>query len=95
MKTIGFILSAILIISTTALLGGCQNAVKSGWGTLQTALPCNQKLVNVAWKGEAADLWLLTRPFRVEDLPETYRFKAKSTFGILEGEVIITEAKCA
>lgn len=95
MKTIGFVLSAVLIIGATAILGGCtQAAVRAGYGSMAMTLPCGQKLVNVSWKGETADLWVLTRPMQANEAPQTYSYKAKSTFSVFEGAVTITEAKC-
>lgn len=86
----------ILMIAVACIVAGCgQSAVKSGWGSMIIDLPCDQKLINISWKGESADLWTLTRPFRPTDQPEQHRFKANATFGLLEGAVVIREHKCS
>ena len=47
-------------------------------------------VVNVTWKD--TDMWILTRPMRAGDIPEVYKFKEKSTFGVMEGEITIVES---
>jgi hypothetical protein len=54
-------------------------------------LPNNQKLVNVTWK--EGELWYLTRQMKQGEVAETYTFNEKSSFGLIEGTVIITENK--
>ncbi len=62
-------------------------------GTETINLPKGQKLVNASWKEKDNSLWILTRPMREGEDPETWSYKAKSDFGILEGEVIFKETK--
>ena len=62
---------------------------RSFGGTATQSLAPGQKLVLVTWKDE--DMWILTRPKRDGETPETYEFKEYSSFGIIEGKVIIQE----
>lgn len=75
------------------LFCGCtaQSRAKNFGGKDTKDLPKNQKLVNVTWK--ETDMWILTRPMRSDEVPETYTFKCNSSFGILEGEITIKESK--
>lgn len=80
-----------LTVLGLVLLAGCtanRSARKYG-GTTTVEVPAAQKLVNVTWKENS--LWLLTRPARAGETPETYTFKESSSFGWVEGTVIIKE----
>jgi hypothetical protein len=63
--------------------------VKSYGGTATVDLPAGQKLVNLTWK--EADLWILTRPAKPGEVPETYTFAEKSTYGVFQGTYVIKE----
>jgi len=65
---------------------------KSYGGTQTINLPAKTKLVNVTWK-EGSSMWILTRPMREDETPETLTFTEKSGFGLVEGKVIINESK--
>jgi hypothetical protein len=82
-----------LIVVCLLLCCGCtaQSRAKNFGGTDTKDLPKNQKLVNVTWKEN--DMWILTRPMHKDDVAETYSFKCNSSFGILEGEIVIKESK--
>lgn len=54
-------------------------------------LEANQKLENITWKGD--NLWILTRNMSQKDNPQTYTFKEESSWGVLEGEIIIVESR--
>lgn len=85
----------ILVLLIVSALTGCtQWSARHGFGKMTTNLECNTKLVNVTWKGQDAEMWTLTRPFKQDDVPETYQFKASTLFGLFEGEVIFLEKKC-
>ena len=79
------------ILSMTA----CDNTLtKTFGGTMTVEIEKDQKLVNVSWKSSGKDgssLWLLTRPKKDGEQPETYKYIEKSTFGVLEGTVVIQE----
>jgi len=53
-------------------------------------LPENTKLINATWK-EGDSIWYLTRPSKTGDISETYNFNESSSFGMMEGKVIIVE----
>jgi hypothetical protein len=84
---------ALAAFLLAALLSSCtQQERAKGWsGTATIDLPKGQKLVNVTWK--ETQLWYLTRPMNSLDSVETYTFKESSSFGIMEGEVVIKETK--
>ena len=75
------------------LLASCtENNRARVWGGTETIqLEEGVRLVNVTWKGEkgATDLWMLTKKDTTK--PSTYYFKEKSSFGVMEGQVIIIE----
>lgn len=66
-----------------------QERAKSLGGTTKLDLPACEKLVTVTWK--ESQLWYLTRPFHEDDVAETYSFKEDSSYGLMEGQVIIKE----
>ena len=78
----------IFVLGLTIM--GCtenERARKFG-GTSHYTLEPGQRLVTVTWK--ETDLWILTK----EDSstpPGKYTFEEKSSFGIIEGKVVITE----
>ena len=80
-----------LIIGSLILSTGCQYTARKLGGTTTEQLPPNTKLVNVTWKENS--LWLVTRPMRSDEQPETYEFKESSIFGIMEGKIIIKESR--
>lgn len=84
---------ALAAFLLAALLSSCtqQSRAKEWGGTATIDLPKGQKLVTVTWK--QAEVWYLTRPMNSLDSVETYTFKESSSFGIMEGEVIIKETK--
>lgn len=80
----------ILLLALVSTLG-CTEQVraKSFGGTLRTDLPADRKLVNVTWK--EANMWVLTRPMRPEERAESYEFRESSSFGMMQGTIVITE----
>jgi hypothetical protein len=82
-----------LILGLAMILGSCtQNQRAKRWGgTANYNLECNKKLVEVTWKGE--EMWFLTRNMREDEVAETYKFNEESSYGILEGTVVIKECK--
>ena len=58
---------------------------------MKVELKEGERLVNVTWKGNAeSSLWVLTKNDPTTP-PTTYKFEEKSTFGVMEGKVIIVE----
>lgn len=75
------------------IITGCteQQKARSYGGTATVDLPVGQKLVNATWKGE--DLWYLTKPMKTNDVAEIYEFKESSSFGFMNGKVVIREIR--
>jgi hypothetical protein len=85
--------SILILLVAIGFSTGCteNQRAKSFGGTANVNLPASQKLVNVTWKKE--QLWVLTKPMTTNDVAETYTFKEHSSFGLLEGTVVIVEKK--
>lgn len=65
------------------------NSISRNWGGKSTVeLERGDRLVNLGWKGE--QLWILTKSDSLVT-PTSYKFKEKSSFGVMEGEVQIVE----
>jgi len=60
-------------------------------GKVEKNLPPGQKLIGVTWK--ESSLWVLTRPMRDDEKPETYAFQEESKWGLVEGQVLYKETK--
>lgn len=90
MKKLGgmmiFALLAVSIIGCTQ-----QERAKKFGGSATIELPPNTKLVTATWKDD--NLWYLIRPMRGDERPENYTFIESSSFGIIEGEVLIVEKR--
>ena len=68
------------------VFGGCkQHVARNYGGKVEVDLPDNCGFVNVTWKGDG--LWVLSR---VKGSKQ-YRFSEYSSFGVLQGEVVINE----
>ena len=81
------VLLGLLVVSA-----GCgQFFARKYGGTSTEQLPPNTKLVNVTWKENS--LWLVTRPMRPDEQPETYEFRESAIVGVLEGKIIIKESR--
>ena len=61
-------------------------------GTMEIKLPCDQVVFDVTWKGE--NLWYATQPPRPDWRPETKRFVEYSSYGLIQGEVLLIESRC-
>ena len=82
---------AILVLAS-ALTSCTQNErAKSFGGTATVNLPQGQKLVNITWKED--QIWYLTRPMNSADTAETYTFQEESSYGMMEGTVVLKESK--
>jgi len=87
MKKVIYLALGLLVISSCT-----QNERAKSWGgTANYNLECNKKLIEVTWKGE--DMWFLTRDMKEGEVAETYEFKEESSYGLLEGTVVIKECK--
>jgi uncharacterized lipoprotein YehR (DUF1307 family) len=83
----------ILAIAVIVSMASCtQNErAKQFGGTATIDLPQGQKLVNITWKED--QIWYLTRPMGASDSAETYTFQEESSYGVMEGTVILKESK--
>ena len=61
-------------------------------GTMQINVPCDQQVFDVTWKGE--DLWYATQTAPSGWTPQTKRFIEYSSYGMIQGEVVLTESRC-
>lgn len=80
-------LCAILLTSVSCTEN---ERVRHFGGTQTINLPAHTKLENVTWKD--VEMWILTRPMRAGETPETYSFQEKSNWGVMEGTVNIVES---
>jgi len=81
----------VVLFSFALLLFGCtaQERAKNWGGTAEVDLPQGKKLVLVTWKD--SDLWYLTRDMKPNEVAETYTFSESSSWGAMEGTIIIRE----
>lgn len=73
---------------------GCteQSRARSFGGTDVQNLPCGQKLETMTWK--ETHLWILTRPMKKNEEPETHTFNESSSWGLIQGTVVVKESAC-
>lgn len=82
----------LMLVLAAALFSCTENArVKHFGGTGHETLPKGEKLVTATWKND--ELWILTKDMAPADSAETYYFREKSSYGVIEGEFIIKEQK--
>ena len=81
----------IIIVGIGLTFGSCtQNKrAKTYGGNMTINLEQGQKLVNVTWKD--SNMWILTRPMEDGEKSQVYKFKEKSTFGVMEGTITLVE----
>lgn len=84
---LSFILAVILMLAL--IWSSCtDNQRARNWGGTETIkLDPGVRLVNVTWKDQ--HLWILTKQDTTK--PQTYKFKEKSSWGMVEGTVMIQE----
>lgn len=90
MKKIKYIAALLAVI---ALIAGCtqnQRARQFG-GSMTYELTPNRTLVTVTW--EQDHLWILTRPMHTNETAETYELDEKSSWGVMQGKIVIHEHK--
>ncbi len=61
-------------------------------GSMSVVVPCDQQVFDVTWKGES--LWYATQPAPSGWSPQTKRFTEYSSYGVIEGDVTLTESRC-
>lgn len=89
-KVIAVICIFLLLFIAASSLNGCHETTKNFGGTMTIELEPGQKLEEITWKDDTT-LWILTRPFREDEKPETHVFYANTEFGVFEGKVVIIE----
>lgn len=82
-----------VVLTVILIIAGCtqQMKVKNFGGQMTIDLPKGEKLVEVTWKDD--DIWYLTRPMRDDELSEAYKFQESSSFGTMQGTVLINESR--
>ena len=61
-------------------------------GEMTIVVPCDQTVFDVTWKGE--DLWYATQPAPSGWTPAQKRFTEYSSYGVIEGEVVLNDSRC-
>ena len=83
-------LMLISLIALTAAAGcGRNEATRYFGGEQSITLEPGRKLEEITWKD--SDMFLLTRPMREGEEPETHTFQEISNWGVFEGTVTIVE----
>jgi hypothetical protein len=78
MKKVLIVLGLFLAVSCT------DNSRARSWGgTEEITLPENEVLLTVTWKGD--QMWVLTQ----DTLTKTNHFREHSSWGVVEGEVVL------
>lgn len=80
-----------LAICSALLTSACTDnqRARSFGGTATVDLPEGRKLVTASFKQD--NLWLLTRAAKAGEAPETFELIEDSSFGMMNGKVIIRE----
>lgn len=83
----------LLTILSLFTLSACteQARARNFGGTTDLRVPPGEKVVTVTWKGKGSNLWVLTREAKPGEQPETLRLHENSSWGVLEGTVILRE----
>jgi hypothetical protein len=67
-----------------------ENARARNWGGTTTVdVKAGQKVIGATWKDH--DLWIIHRPMHDGEVPEVVTMTESSSFGYLEGHVVIRE----
>ncbi len=92
-NVIGLLVGLIPVLGFVAMAGCTDNQrAKVFGGTATINIPCDQVVFDVTWKGE--DLWYATQPAPSGWTPQTKRFTEYSSYGMIQGEVTLTESRC-
>ncbi len=92
-NTVGLILGLVPVVGFAAMVGCTDNQrTKAFGGSMSVQVPCDQQVFDVTWKGE--DLWYATQPAPSGWTPQTKRFTEYSSYGMIQGEVTLTESRC-
>lgn len=88
MKKVGLLLIGVSLMLLIGVSCTSNQRAKAWGGTMKHEISPDQEFVNITWKGE--ELWILTKK-RTKIEKETYYFNEKSSFGMVEGTVILIE----
>jgi uncharacterized lipoprotein YehR (DUF1307 family) len=91
-QTLSDVLKVIAVLIATAIivsLSSCTDnqRARSFGGTEYITLDKGERMVNITWKKD--HLWILTKQDTTK--PTTYTFREKSSFGVLDGEIVVIE----
>lgn len=88
MKKFKYFLILCLAVILIPVLTSCteNSRAKNFGGTMELTVPAGEKFVNSTWKD--TDLWIITQSV---ESPNVYYMHEISSFGILEGTVIIRQ----
>ena len=82
-----------LITALFSLLACTDNQrTKVFGGEMTITVPCDQTVFDVTWKGE--NLWYATQPAGQGWKPEKKVFTEYSSYGIVQGQVVLLESRC-
>lgn len=92
-KHIRYIMIIAFIALIIIVLASCtSNTRAKNWGgNANIDLPQGKKLVTITWKEN--QLWYLMRDMKADEQAESYSFHEESSWGLIEGTVIINENK--
>ena len=81
----------LVCLCVVGMLDGCteNRRARTYGGTADVDVAPGQHVVNATWKD--ANLWILTRPLRADETPETFTFHEFSAWGVLEGTFVLRE----
>ena len=65
---------------------------KAFGGSMSVEVPCNQQVFDVTWKEQ--NLWYATQPAPSDWKPAQKRFTEYSSYGMIQGEVVLNESRC-
>jgi hypothetical protein len=89
-KNVRWCILALAICSAFLVTACTENQrARNFGGTATVDLAPGRKLVNATFKKD--DLWLLTRAAKPDEKPEVFEFVEDSSFGVMNGKVIIRE----
>ena len=90
-RTVFMVLLALLTFSMVACTAN--QRAKTFGGEMIIQVPCDNVVFDVTWKGE--DVWYATQPPRPDWRPERKSFIEASSYGVIEGKVILVESRCS
>lgn len=89
MKRNLFIIGLILIVIMALSACTDNQMAKNFGGSMTVEVAPDRKLVNLTWKDD--ELWVLERQRKAGEQPDTYMFEEHSSFGVIQGKVVIVE----